>query len=174
MATAARTHRKPRPDTRTIALARMVENLAVIVAEARHTLRWHGTMADGHPASNGEPTVSGGGGTSSVEAAALARHTIAADLRQIDDDLATITVMVADLTRMAYRIVGRPELDPENARCSGGRGHRWANAGALEWGDDTCAEKIHGRGLCSKHYMAARRWALAHGLEWADLTPTEV
>lgn len=164
--------RKPNPDKRIIAVAYMVENLAQIVPEARQLLAWRRAQATGEPGSPNDVNVSGGDPTSTVEGALLARTQAEADLDDINDTIADIAVMVSDATKMVRRIIGRPEPQPD-VHCHGGRGSEWLKLGSLVWGDETCSDKVHARGLCGKHYVAARRYCLAKGLEWADRTPTE-
>jgi hypothetical protein len=166
--------RRPRPDHKIMSLAYMVENLAQLIPEAREVLRWRLAQADGQAGSSG-PSVSGGATSNPTLSAVEACTTTQAELEQLDDDIATIVVMISDMTNMARRIVGQA-IQPEAERCdSRGRDGAlltWTPGQPLDdgngWSDPTC-ENIASRGpLCDTCSRREQRWRAHRGLTARD------
>lgn len=166
--------RKPRPDTKVQSLAFMVENLAQLIPEARQVLRWQLQQADGQAGSNA-PSVSGGT-TSDPTLSAVESITMSeAQLDQIDDDVATIVIMISDMTTMCRRIVGQaiqPEPELCDSRSRDGALLTWTPGLSLDegngWSDPTCRNVASRGPLCDACSRREQRWRAHRGLTARD------
>ena len=158
-----------RPNPRIVALARLVENYAIVSNEALDHLRRELVHADGSPAttmSDGMPR--GASALTSVERAAETRLHLSAQQAQIFDDIGALASLIDSAMIVARRALGMRGPAPvvDDVLCSGA-----GRDGYMEWYDPMCNDRPVKAGLCSACYQRERRWRTAHGLSERDIQP---
>lgn len=144
-----------------MAIARLAENHAQLVTDARAHIRFEQTLADGY----------GGGGdiddgsrstdpTSTTEAAFMQRQYWDRQTAQINDDITAITAILDHLGTTCRHALGTRTPRPETQRCYTDPGL----AGYLEWVQPGCTNipRSATGGMCNACRMRAERWRINH------------
>ena len=145
--------------------ARIERQLAPTVIVARLAIERRIADVDGWPITSDDPHVRTSLGTSSTESAGARRAQLAADHRQVHEDLRELDDLVSRIIRSCRRMAtGAEPVDdgPPIPLCMEGQSGK---EGSIVWGDPMCAMPAVKSGMCQRHYDSWRRHRLTSGID---------